>query len=253
MATDRRTPGRPYVEEFMDQRTREQTQHFGLSLTEEELERTIYDMLRDMQRNMSGVTDHIGNTLSRTSAHAIFRAWAELTVGGAYNGASALSFNRSDPCHVIGAILLFYRERDRGLWEALCNIDPACDVRLEFTRDVQHYSVEAHILVRIPHMLAYRRGAVVVQPERISYTQPDDPFLHFRQDPTATRSRPEMDEEIAQAIASALSTPPVAAAPEKPQGDLTPRKTKRISVATPTPGPEAESPRRLKLRRSREN
>lgn len=40
---------------------------------------------------------------------------------------------------------------------------------------------------------------------------------------------------------------------EVPQGELAPRKTKRVSVSIPTPGPEAESPRRLKLRRGRDN
>jgi len=41
------------------------------------------------------------------------------------------------------------------------------------------------------------------------------------------------------------------AALDKPQGELKPRKAKRVSVGTETPPLEAESPRRLKLRRDR--
>lgn len=40
---------------------------------------------------------------------------------------------------------------------------------------------------------------------------------------------------------------------KKPQGTLVPRRTKRVSVATEAPALEAESPRRMKIRRDREN
>jgi hypothetical protein len=187
----------------------------------------------------------IGDELSRGPVpQAVFSAWAQMRSSN-----DAPFYNRQDPCHMAGLMLLYAREECGDAWEQLCNFDPACRVELECTRNVMRYSVELYITVRIPMNLAYRGGARTVE-----YRQPFDPEPQRYQISTPSRADPQF-ERMAQQIQTSpwveTTLPPL---PEDvPQGELAPRKTKRVSVATNAPGPEAESPRRLKLRRDREN